>query len=210
MDRFYENKMTYDEVMTFTFLFADRRELGERNSDKRFFIVDAGYENIGLFTIFRKAVSLAGYAKKKGFIPVFLMKIEWGIKSIYQDFIGDDIWVKFFNQSEGYSVEEVMESKNVYFPPIMYNASIMQNIMDKFSEGTELDWTEGIYNESICNYLDEKTGEFLPFPEKTLGVLARGTDFVNTHLPNHAIHASMEMVGDKIDELINEIAAGGE
>ncbi|MCR4746478.1 MAG: hypothetical protein K5894_14785 [Lachnospiraceae bacterium] len=204
MDRYYKNIMTYDEVMTFTFLFANRQELGEKNPDKRFFIIDAGYENIGLFTIFNKAVSLALYAKKKGFIPVFRLTIEWGIKSIYQNFAGDDIWGKFFNQSEGYELDEVMESKNVYFPPILYNASIMQTIMDRYSAGTRLEWDDGIYNDSIKKYLAEKSRIFLPFPDKTLGVLARGTDFVNTHLPNHTIHASMKCVGDKIDELMKE------
>lgn len=43
---------------------------------------------------------------------------------------------------------------------------------------------------------------YLKEPEHTLGVLARGTDYVNTHLANHPIHASKEMIGDKIDEML--------
>lgn len=35
-------------------------------------------------------------------------------------------------------------------------------------------------------------------------MLARGTDFVNTHLQNHPIHASKEMIADMIDEALGE------
>ena len=34
-------------------------------------------------------------------------------------------------------------------------------------------------------------------------MLARGTDFVNTHLKNHPVHATKEMMADKIDELMS-------
>ena len=34
-----------------------------------------------------------------------------------------------------------------------------------------------------------------------MGVLARGTDYVNAHLHNHPIHASKEMICEKIDEV---------
>lgn len=35
-------------------------------------------------------------------------------------------------------------------------------------------------------------------------VLARGTDYVNTHLSNHPIHASLDMLCDKIDWALKE------
>ena len=40
--------------------------------------------------------------------------------------------------------------------------------------------------------------------DKTLGVVARGTDYIGTHLQGHAKHASKETVGDKIEELLDE------
>jgi hypothetical protein len=204
MDRYYENRMTYDEVMTFTFLFSDKRDLGSKNPDKDFFIVDASYGNLGLFGIYHKAISLARYAKKKGFIPVMCIKNEYGEQSLYQDFQGDDLWGKFYNQPEKYELSEVLKSKNVFFPPFTYNARILQTIMDECSKGTTLTWPKGLYNDRVKQYLEEKEKAFLPYPDKTLGVLARGTDYVGTHLANHPIHASMEMVGDKIDQFLKE------
>ncbi len=202
MDRYYNNIMTYDEVMTFTFIFADKRNLGPKNPNKNFFIVDARYGNLGLFGYYYKAVSLARYAKKKGFIPIICIKNESGELSLYQDFRGDDIWGKFFCQPEGYSLQEVMKSRNVTFSPPFYNARILQTIMDEYSKGVELTWPLGTYNKRVMDYLHSKEQVFLPYPDKTLGVLARGTDYVGTHLANHPVHADMETVGDKIEELL--------
>ena len=204
MERYENHIMTYDEVMTFTFLFANKKTLGNENPGRNFFVVDANYSNLGLFAIFIKAVCLARYAKKKGFIPVMRIKNEYGKVNLYQDGKGDEIWEKFFNQPEGYSFPDISNSANVFFPPVIYNARILQTLMDEYSKGVELSWPKGVYNDRINEYLETKEKEFLPYPDKTLGVIARGTDYVGTHLHSHARHASMETVGDKIEELLDE------
>ena len=74
--------------------------------------------------------------------------------------------------------------------------------MNTICEGVSLSWNKGIYNSRIKLYVKERMERYLKEPEHTLGVLARGTDYVNTHLANHPIHASKEMIGDKIDEML--------
>lgn len=200
MERYENGLMTYDEIMSFLFLFSDYKELGEENPDKNFFVMDAHYSNLGLFALFGKAECCARYAKSRGFVPV--IRILKSSRSMYSDFSGDDIWGKFYNQPERYSMEEVMTSKHVCFAPGFYNGSIQNTLMNRMSGDIKLTWPNGIYNERVTSYLAEKESRFLLYPEKTLGVLARGTDYVNTHLPNHAIHASKEMICEKIDELL--------
>lgn len=75
--------------------------------------------------------------------------------------------------------------------------------MENISEDAVLSWPCGEYNDVIIRYIEEKKESYLPYPDRTLGVLARGTDFVNTHLKNHPVHAAKEMMADKIDELIS-------
>ena len=202
MDRYNQGIMYYDEIMALTFMFSDYREFGNDNDDKNFFVLDAYYGNLGLFAILPKVEICAKYAKSRGFIPVISLK-RMGDKCFYSDYEGDDIWKKFFNQPEKYSVEDVMNSKHVYFSPGFYNGSVMSGIMD-ISCGAEsgLDWPEGIYNYKVLTYLRDKEKVFLPYPEQTLGVLARGTDYVKTHLQNHPIHASLDMICEKIDEAL--------
>lgn len=202
MERFDQGVMLYDEVMSFTFMFSDYTSHGEENPDKIFLVIDAYYGNLGLFAMFGKAECVARYAKSRGFIPV--IRIQRAKKSMYSDYAGDDIWSKFYNQPEGYTMEDVLKSKHVCYTPGFYNGSIQSNIMNQVSAGTALSWPDGIYNDRVNEYINEREKKFLPCPEKTLGVLARGTDYVNTHLHNHTIHATKEMISEKIDELLAE------
>ena len=200
MERYNQGVMYYDEIMSFTFMFSDYRELGPLNEDKNFFVMDGYYGGLGLFAIFPKVETCARYAKSKGFIPV--IQLTMGEENFYQNMVGEDIWKKFYNQPENYTLDEVMRSKHVFFSPGFYNGSVQSNIMNQASgANTTLTWPHGIYNDNVKSYIQEKQKQFLPCPEKTLGVLARGTDYVNTHLHNHPIHASKEMICEKIDEV---------
>ena len=201
-ERYEKGVMTYDEIMALTFMFTDYRELGTANPDKKFFVMDAYYGNLGLFALFRKTECCARYVKSRGFIPV--IRITKAVNSFYQNYNGDDVWVKFYNQPENYTLEEVMQSKHVYFSPGFYDGSIMDTIMNRKSEGITLTWPNGKYNERVLSVLEARQKEFLPYPEKTLGVLARGTDYVKAAFPNHPIHANLEMVCEKIDEMMKQ------
>lgn len=200
MDRYEQGVMYYDEIMSFTFMFSDYRELGEKNPDKNFFVMDGYYGPLGLFALLPKVEVCARYAKSKGMIPVVRLTKCYG--SVYSDYEGEDIWSKFFEQPEGYTLEEVLHSRHVYFSPGFYNGSIQSAIMDRACGDIKLTWPYGLYNQRVKDYISEREKRFLPYPEKTLGVLARGTDYVRTHLPNHPVHASKEMLCEKIDEML--------
>lgn len=200
LDRLRDGMLYYDEVMALIYMFSDRRELGNKNSDRNIFIMDGRYSKLGLFTMHDRVEKCLLYAKSKGFVPVASVKMS--DSSFYSDFRGDDIWDKFYSQPEGCSIEEAMESANVFFCPGFYNASVMNSIMDEYIGDTKLLCERTRYKGELQKYIDERVEKFLPYPDKTLGVLARGTDYVNTKLPNHSIHASFDMIGKKIDEVI--------
>jgi hypothetical protein len=202
LQRFWNNVMYYDEVMAFTFLFSNELHLGELNDDKCFFVLDANYANVGLFVLEQKSKCVANYAKSKGMIPV--MHLKSMPKNIYQDESGEEVWDKFFCQPEGYGWNEVSQSAHVFYSPMFYNGSVMEHIMNQASVGTTLSWPDGYYNQRVKSAIADAMKQFLPYPEKTLGVLARGTDYVHAHLSNHPIHASIEMLCEKIDECMKE------
>lgn len=199
ISRYQQRIMYYDEVMSFTFMFSDYRNLGSLNPDKKFFVIDGYYSKLGLFTIFSKIEVCARYVKSKGMMPI--VRLTMSNNSFYSDEQGDDIWKKFYNQPEGYSLDEVMNSANVYFSPGFYNGSVQSEIMNRISGNTRLAWPDGIFNDRVMTCIQDRQSIFLPYPQKTLGVLARGTDFVNTHLHNHPIHASKELICEKIEEV---------
>ena len=124
--------------------------------------------------------------------------------SLYQDDSDDDIWKKFYEQPEQYTLQEVMQSRHVFFSPGIYNGSVQSEIMNRLAGDTILSWPQGIYNQKVQRYMQEKQKQFLPYPKETLGVLARGTDYIHTHLSNHPIHASIDMICEKIDWALKE------
>lgn len=201
MDRYNEGIMYYDEIMSFIFMFADYRQLGELNPDKNFLVIDGYYDDLGLFVIQSKVETVARYAKSKGFILVINLKMAG--TSFYQNNSDDDIWDKFYEQPEGYTLDAVYKSKNVYFATPFYNGSVQSTLMERMAGNTQLSWVNGIYNTRVKKYIQERLEKYLPTPSKTLGVLACGTDYINTHLHNHPIHASKEMLCEKIDEMLN-------
>ena len=201
IDRYNEGIMYYDEIMSFIFMFADYRQLGELNPDKNFLVIDGYYDNLGLFVIQSKVETVARYAKSNGFIPVINFKMAGN--SFYQNNSDYDIWSKFYEQPEGYTLDEVYKSKNVYFVTPFYNGSVQSTLMERMAGNTQLSWVNGIYNTRVKKYIQERLEKYLPAPSKTLGVLARGTDYINTHLHNHHIHASKEMLSEKMDETLN-------
>ena len=144
------------------------------------------------FVIQSKVETVARYAKSKGFIPVINLKMAG--TSFYQNNSDDDIWSKFYEQPEGYTLDEVYKSKNVYFVTPFYNGSVQSTLMERMAGNTQLSWVNGVYNTRVKKYIQERLEKYLPAPSKTLGVLARGTDYINTHLHNHPIHASKEML----------------
>ncbi len=202
LSRYKKGLLYYDEVMTLTFMFSYVIHPGIKNPGTKFFLIDGFFKIEGIFGIWLKVFTAARYAASKGYIPIF--KIVSSDANIYSDYECDDIWNKFFLQPYGYTIQEVQESSCLTLSPNMNILNTLRYIMDQESQDRQLSWPYGIYNAQIRNYIQERAARFLPYPERTLGVLLRGTDYVKTHLPGHASHASPEMVINKITEIENE------
>lgn len=189
----------YDEIMTLTFMFACQITGGEKNPDKKFFLVNGFFKIEGIFGIWQKTFVLARYAKKKGYIPAFT--IVSSTANMYSDGEGDDIWNKFFLQPEGYTIEEIQESRNLIVSPNANILNVLRDILDSYAGAeTQLDWRDGIFNQAVMAYCRQQREKFLADPAHTLGVLIRGTDYIKGNMPGHAIHANVEQVMEKIEE----------
>ncbi len=199
ISRFNSGVAYYDEVMPFTYLFSNLTHPGEDHPDKEFCIINSDYSFLGLLTVYSKAADIARYVKAKGYIP--LIRLSNTDSSIYSTDPDTDVWNMFFCQPEGYTLEDIKSSKNVIIAPPVYNGSVLSNLMGRFNNEVKLTWPDGLYNSRVTQYLKEKEEKFLPYPESTLGVLVRGTDYAKGNFQNHPKHATPEMVAEKIDEI---------
>lgn len=198
VDRYKQGIMCYDEIMTLTFMFANVIHPGKKNLGRKYLLIDGFFRIEGIFGIWNKVFTAARYAKAKGYIPAF--KIISSNANIYSDYAGDDIWNKFFKQPEYNTIQKVLESAHVVISPNMNILNVMRYVFDEVSKDTQLVWPSGIFNKAVMDYIEGRRRKFLPCPERTLGILLRGTDYKNP-LPGHARHATVEMIAEKIEEV---------
>lgn len=197
--RYKEGILFYDEVMTLTFMFSHVVHPGPNNVNEKFFLIDGSFYLEGIYAIWDKVFTAARYAIAKGYTPVF--QIVSSNDNIYSDYEGEDIWRKFFLQPENFSLQDAQTSRYVAVSPNMNILSILHFIMNETARDISLSWPQGIFNDRIKSYINERFNRFLPAPDRTLGVLIRGTDYINNPLPNHKKHATADMVIGKIQEV---------
>ncbi|MCR4842584.1 MAG: hypothetical protein K5840_04930 [Eubacterium sp.] len=194
---------SYDEAMIMLYCFCVRESRGEDFPENRYFIIDGGFSFLGLFAMTSNVSETAAFIAAQGYIP--LVRITSSDRSIYSDYPGDDIWGKFFGQPAGHSLEEAANAKSVTLSPPLNTTYGIRYLMKKISRYDVVELGSApFYNDAVRTRVDDAFDRFLPHPEKTLGVLIRGTDYTANKRPNHSIMASPEMIIDKIREIESE------
>lgn len=181
---------------------------GQENKDKRFYVVRRANAKVGLFSLVLTNLGYMKYALEQGFIPVVDM-------SNYDKFYcGADeniinMWQYYFEQPCGYNLQDINKSKNV----ILGNGIISFDIPfpddsiaydeDKLSYWKAVAKDCLIVKDEIAMEVDilkkEMFGE-----ERVLGVLARGTDYINAKPLNHPVQPMPEQLMEKIDKVLIE------
>ena len=202
-DRYFKKHIImYDELMIYTFCFAHKEHFGDQYPDKKFFIIDGSFRIEGIFGIQDKIFTMVRYAVSKGYIPVVI--ILSSDKNMYADGLNDDIWSKFMNQPCGYSRKDISNAQNVYLSPNANCLTVMRHILKADTRNDiELVTDKKLFNNAVESYISAHLN-ILPEPDKTLGVLIRGTDYTKTKLPGHSIHADVPEIIDKIREIESE------
>ena len=193
---------SYDEIMTLVYCFAIRRSYGPKNPDKKFSLVNPFFEIEGLMPVCVKAGQLYDYAEANGFIPT--IRMTYSDQSQYSDAPGEDVWGKFFRQPRGSLAEEWQESQNVYEMPLGHATGTLRWLMERVIGRSISDkqfLNTKFLNNRVLAEIRKARKRFLPHPERTIGVLIRGTDYTVSHLPGHGRMATPEQVMEKVREL---------
>lgn len=199
-DRHKKGIFYYDEIMAITFLFSSVIHPGSRNPDKKFFLIDGQFYVSDLYVFVARLFLAARYAVKKGYVPAIMVTLS--DHHMYSDYAGDDIYGKFFCQPSPFTLQDISESCYVAVSQDAFLfRDLLANTICNMVEGTDLQWPSGFYNNRINAYIKERMERFLPCPERTLGVLIRGTDYIHNPYPNHPRPADVEQVIAKIEEV---------
>lgn len=182
-----------------------RVSYGNENADKTFYVIRRAQCQCGLFSYVTTCLGGINYAINKGFIPVIDMQNE--VNTYLQpNLVGkENSWEYFFEQPVGYTLQDIGNSQN-----IILSDGIAEHI-DKMPDYL-VGWNENVYeywhdiskkylkinSKLIENYSSSLSLNF----ERTIGVLARGTDYITLKPSKHPIQpTAMELI-KIIDEML--------
>ena len=186
-----------------------RVSYGNENPNKTFFVVRRASCKVGLFSLVMTNMGLVEYAISKGYIPVIDMQ-NTSNTYLEPEQVGNvNAWEFYFNQPMGYGLEDIAKSKNV----ILSNGIISQyndypdiHIVDDKQQ--LLRWREvfqryfSINNSMLNIFRVEKQKLF--GENRILGVLARGTDYINLKPRNHPIQPTVSQIIEKTEEVMDK------
>lgn len=169
---------------------------GQKNSDKTFYIICFDYDTQGLFAIVKSVLSHVMYAVDKGWIPIVdLQNYACQYKKDRKN-----AWEMFFEQPCGYTLNDIKDAKNVirsyygmypygkyaFYEEILFDKDKLTPIADAYKK----------YIRPQAHIKDAmlQTIKDLNIDNKTLGVLCRGTDYINRKPHNHPRQPEPEQV----------------
>ena len=164
--------------------------LGKENRDKIFFVTKIG-GSLGLGGMATIICHNVWYAKEKGYIPI----VDATIQNQYleSEEVGKiNAWEKFFEQPAGYGLQDIKNSKNVIITQSKKNIQIPQENSYKFLH----------MKPKLKKQIHKYREIYLKEHKKILGVLFRGTDYLNAfgHPTQPDLDAMILMVKMKLEE----------
>lgn len=172
---------------------------GEQNPEITFYLISKPIRhNNGIVSLLNMYLDILYHIEGKGYVPVIDLQTY---KNQYLDDneIGEvNAWEKFFEQLAPYSVDEVLQSKNVilgydepgYLHGYMhkYNICEMSRMFNKYIH----------FKPSVQSMIEYEKNRIFGDKDSVIGVLYRGTDMTGLKLKNHMIQPSLEELYSKV------------
>lgn len=180
---------------------------GERYPDQVFFVVRRAYCKVGLFSHVMTNMGLVDYALKQGYIPVIDMQ-NGRNTYLEDDKVGkENAWEYFFEQPCGYTLEDVEKARHVILSDGLItdknNYPDFRIVEDKerFVYWHQIFQKYFRVRGNILAEFEKLRAEMLG-DAKTLGILARGTDYVSAKPKGHPIQPTAEEIIGKVREVM--------
>lgn len=190
---------SYDEIMTLVYYFAQHKEIPGQSGQK-FYVMDVLCDRMGLVAMANRFDVPCAYVISKGYTPV--INLVSSDDSLYSDGEGDDIWSKFFLQPTRISPEDLNHASDITISPLSCITFSGKWLMQQITHCGALDLMKPEYfNDRLLQHIKKYHERFMQEPEKTLGVLIRGTDYTVTRPKGHPVQATPGQVIQKVKEL---------
>lgn len=155
----------------------------------------------GLFCIFLKAIAGISYSLQNGFIPVIDMQTKENIFLDKKERKKTNAWELFFEQPAGVSFADIKEKPNKIILENPLGPSDLFELVctPQMTEYWRVLCKKHIhYNEQVKAVIG-KYAELFAKEDRVLGVLARGTDYLNPGV-GHAVQPSIQDIMTEIEK----------
>ena len=186
-----------------------RTTYGNQNEDKIFFIIRRAKCKVGLFSLVMTNMGLVKYALDKGYIPVIDMQSSQNTY-LEEDQVGKaNSWEFYFEQPCGYSLEDIRNSKNIILSSGLIGKKNFFPDHEMIRNPAEYKMWRKLFAEhfhikgSIIKEMEQIKRELFR-GKRVVGVLCRGTDYVNTRPKNHPIQPAPKEMFMKVHQVLDE------
>lgn len=180
---------------------------GTENPDKVFYVIRRAGSKVGLFSLVMTTLGYIKYALDQGYIPVVDMCND--DNTYMQEDRKGNVWEYYFEQPCGYTLDDIRNSKHIIIGNGLINGSVPFPQDDiAYDEASLAEWK--IIADKYLIVKDEILQEADVLKEKLfgkerfLGVLLRGTDYVNSKPKNHPVQPTVKQAEEQIDRLLVE------
>lgn len=180
---------------------------GSENPDKVFYVIRRAGSKVGLFSLVMTTLGYIKYALDQGYIPVVDMCND--DNTYMQEDRKENVWEYYFEQPCGYMLEDIGHSKHVIIGNGLIDGSVpFPQERVAYDEADLIEWKTVadkylIVKDEILQEADALKEKMFG-KERFLGVLLRGTDYVNSRPKNHPIQPTVEQAEEQIDRLLVE------
>ena len=157
----------------------------------------------GLFCLFLKAIAGISYSIQNGYIPVIDMQTKENIFVNKRDRKSINAWDWFFEQPAGVKFEEIKHKPNkiILENPAWPNNLIELSVSPDIARYWRTLCKKYVHVSKEVEELIRKYESIFHGEDKLLGILARGTDYLNPSV-GHPVQPSIENVIEKAKEIM--------
>lgn len=182
------------------------KKLGLKNPDNRYYVIADGLPGTsGLMAIMYRVLYNVDFARKKGWIPVVDLKYKKNYLLEDNEVGVINAWEYYFENLCPITIDEVYQSQNVIFAGNDINR-LSYNDLDIFCGFRQVYDSTFKLKKNIIQQINEVEKRcFTDIREKEIiGVICRGTDYVERQPVNHPKQPSIDEVIEKIDECLSK------
>lgn len=180
---------------------------GEENSDKVFYVIRRAPCSLGLFSYVSTVLGHIKYAVDRGYIPVVDMQ-NYANTYLADASVGKvNAWELYFKQPMGYTLEDIKNSKHIIlsWAEGTKEYPYYRMVVDPKDYHMWYQYAQKYLctSDEITRTLFEEQKRLFG-DKRIIGVLCRGTDYINNRPPNHPIQPSVAAVIDKTTTAMQE------